>query len=176
MVEINTIPVVRLCQGRSAGPARRYLRPMPVIVVGADTPQGEAILTGLCEPGREVRAFVSDAGAGRRLKSRGLKVAVGDVSDDSHVGAAAVGCFTAVLIAEAASDVRERSFASGPEAVLSGWARAVRASGVSRVIWLSADDPPVTDPIESAAVAPGASDAVERVVALDAAQTIGAGP
>ncbi len=58
---------------------------MPVIVVGADTPQGRAVVEGLVEPGREVRAFVSDPIVGAELRDMGVKVALGDVSDDSHI-------------------------------------------------------------------------------------------
>ena len=58
---------------------------MPVIVIGADTSQGRAVIEGLVEPGREVRAFVSDPAIGAELRELGVKVALGDVSDDSHV-------------------------------------------------------------------------------------------
>ena len=63
-------------------------------------------------------------------------MALGDVSDPSHVGAACLRCFSAVLVTEAAHDGRERSFASGPEAVLAGWVDAVREAAVNRVIWV----------------------------------------
>src|SRR3970040_1949209 len=41
---------------------------MPVIVVGADTEQGRAVIEGLIEPGREVRAFVTDVDAAAELR------------------------------------------------------------------------------------------------------------
>jgi uncharacterized protein YbjT (DUF2867 family) len=91
---------------------KHYVPGMPVIVVGADTSQGRAVVEGLLEPGREVRAFVSDPDAGAELRELGVKVALGDVSDDSHVQGACTNCFTAVLVTEAARDGRERSFAS----------------------------------------------------------------
>ena len=100
------------------GDARHYVPIMPVIVVGADTPKGRAVIEGLVEPGREVRAFVSDPDAGAELRELGVKVALGDVSDDSHVQGACTNCFTAVLMTEAAFDGRERSFATSESQVL----------------------------------------------------------
>lgn len=107
---------------------------MPVIVVGADTREGRAIVDGLIEPGREVRAFVSDVETASELKRAGVKVAIGDVSDDSHVQGATTNCFTAVLVTEAARDGRERSFAANETQVLEGWAAAAAASDVTRLI------------------------------------------
>jgi len=143
---------------------------MPVIVVGGDTATGRAILEGMVEPGREVRAFVSDESQGTELKSLGIKVAVGDVSDDSHVEGASMRCFTAVLIGEAARDGRERSFASTESQVLQGWASAVSASGVSRVIWVHDGDPPTPRTQETAVVNPDDPDVVQKVIDLDEAQ------
>ena len=149
---------------------------MPVIVVGADTPTGLDILEGLHNPPREVRAFVSDPDTGLELKERGFKVALGDVSDESHVEAAATACFSAVLITEAADDSRERSFAASTKEVLQQWARAVANSQVKRVIWVTAEAPPPVEVAETAAVEPGSPDLVDRVVALDDAQTISTSP
>jgi hypothetical protein len=145
---------------------------MPVIVVGADTPPGLAICHGLYRPSREVRAFVSDDVIAAELRQLGLKVALGDVSDDSHVEAATTRCFSAVLVAEAAVDGRERAFATGAAAVLSGWARAITAAGVTRAIWVMTGEPPTPGPAEMATVDPEAPDLVARVVSLDDAQTI----
>ena len=85
---------------------------MPVIVIGADTTLGAEITNGLVPRDGEVRAFVTDPEAARALRDLGIKVAVGDVSDGSHVGGAALNCFCAILIADATSDDRERAFAS----------------------------------------------------------------
>lgn len=153
-------------------PRRHYLDLMPVIVVGADTEVGQAILNRFYDAQREVRAFVSDEDMGLALKQRGFKVAIGDVSDDSHVQGAATRCFSAVLVAEAASDQRERSFASTPEKVLAGWANAVSASEVKRVIWVTEDPPPETKVGEVATVRPDDPDLVEAVYRLDEAQSI----
>lgn len=113
---------------------------MPVIVVGADTPEGGQIVDGfLASPDREIRAFVSDETVAVQLRERGIKVALGDVSDDSHVEAAVTNCHTAVLVASAAADSRERSFAETGTQVVEGWLRAVR--NVPRVIWVSDSAP-----------------------------------
>lgn len=90
----------------------------------------------------EVRAFVSDAIAGVRLKSLGVKVAVGDISDASHVGAAATGCFSVVAISEAAVDNRERAFASTANDLVEAWSEAIADASPQRVIWVQYPDTP----------------------------------
>lgn len=146
---------------------------MPVIIVGADTPIGTRIVESMVEPDREVRAFVSDPAHAERLKAIGVKVALGDVSDPSHVGGACTRCFSVVLITEAATDDRDRAFASDDQTVLDGWAEAARDARVSRVIWVTERQqlPPV-DGIETAIVHPDAPDPVDEVVRLDDAATI----
>lgn len=109
---------------------------MPVIIVGADVPVGELIVEAVAPAAAEVRAFISDGERADEFKQRGAKVAVGDVSDHSHVEGACLHCFCAILIMEAAADSRERSFASEARAVFGGWGRAVAAAGVRRVIWV----------------------------------------
>jgi putative NADH-flavin reductase len=109
---------------------------MPVIVVGADTPLGDAIVTALLPRRGEVRAFVTDPEAAASLRDRGVKVALGDVSDGSHVAGAALNAFSAVLLADAAADGRERSFAATPEEVATAWAEGLRDAAVTRVIWV----------------------------------------
>lgn len=145
---------------------------MPVIVVGADTPAGGAILDRLNHPERELRAFVTSLAAAEELRREGVKVALGDVSDDSHVEGASYRCFTAVLVAEAAADDRERSFADTTEDVLAGWARAVSRSEVRRVIWVTSSKPPLTQVEEVATVDPSDPDLADKVAALDDAQKI----
>ena len=145
---------------------------MPLIVVGADTRHGEAILRRLEGLDREVRAFVTDEGKGLELRDRGFKVATGDVSDQSHVEAASSQCFSAVLIAEAASDSRERAFASSAEGVLDGWAKAMSASRVNRVIWVADGEPPEANVTEVAVVDPSDPELVAKVVELDDAHSI----
>ena len=114
---------------------------MPVIVVGADTPLGSRLVAALGGRSGEIRAFVSDEGTGASLRERGLKVAVGDVSDASHVGAAASGCFAAVLVEACAADGRVLDFAPDPASAVGGWAVAVAEAGVRRVIWVGGDPP-----------------------------------
>lgn len=109
---------------------------MPVIVVGADTDLGGRVVDGLLREAAEVRAFVTDAEAGAALKRRGVKVAVGDVSDESHIGGASARTFCAVLLSEAASDGRERAFAANPSRVVEAWAGGLRAAGTTRAVWV----------------------------------------
>ena len=145
---------------------------MPVIVVGADTEPGRRIIDRLNHPEREIRAFVTNETTAMELKGEGIKVALGDVSDESHVEGAALRCFSAVLVGEAAVDNRERSFAASPRDVMSGWARAVARSQVKRVIWVTPDDPPETAIGEVATVDPNDPALADKVAALDDAQTI----
>jgi putative NADH-flavin reductase len=145
---------------------------MPLIVIGADTRKGQEILDRLEPAEREVRVFVTDESTGLELRERGFKVATGDVSDESHVEAAALRCFSAVLIKEAATDGRERAFASGPRDVLEGWARAMNSSDVTRVIWVTDGEYPETRAREVTSVDPSDPGFAERVVALDEAHSI----
>ena len=140
---------------------------MPVIVVGADTPIGEAIIDALIEPDREVRAFVTDPVTAEHLKRRGVKVALGDVSDSSHVEGAATHCFSAVLVASAAMDQRERAFAGDTHTVLEGWADAVK--DVQRAIWVTSDEHPGSNTPEEITVSIDGDHAVVagRVAELD---------
>ncbi len=118
---------------------------MPVIVIGADTEKGRAVAEALTEREGEVRAFVTDPDSVPALRAAGIKVAVGDVSDASHIEGAAHQTFSAVLMAQAALDGRERSFATSPEAVWSAWAEGLQGAGVKRLIWVGPDGgPPAT--------------------------------
>jgi putative NADH-flavin reductase len=145
---------------------------MPVIVIGADTGAGLAISNELVNPGREVRAFVSDPQIAGDLKRMGVKVALGDVSDDSHIEAAAMHCFTAVLVTEAARDDRERSFARSEADVLEAWARAVGNAKVNRVIWVYDGAAPEAEVSEVATVSSTDPNLARRVAELDDARVI----
>jgi uncharacterized protein YbjT (DUF2867 family) len=113
---------------------------MPVIVVGADTVYGSAVAEALSARDGEVRAFVTDPESAPPLRALGIKVAIGDVSDASHIAGASHGAFSAVMIAEAGLDDRERSFAASYQALLAAWAEALRDAGVSRIIWVAAEE------------------------------------
>lgn len=131
---------------------------MPVIVIGADTAVGEATVRAIVPAAAEVRAFISDARRAGDLKAQGVKVAIGDVSDFSHIEAAAMNCFCAVLVAEAALDGRDVSFADDRQDVWEGWAAAVRNAGLQRTIWIGTEGsgPPLPRPTpEVAIVVPG---------------------
>jgi nucleoside-diphosphate-sugar epimerase len=146
---------------------------MPVMVVGADTGAGRSIVERLLEPGREVRAFVTDPAHAEELRRSGVKVALGDVSDESHVSGACLNCFSVVFVDEAATDGRLRSFASDPEQVRRGWAEAATSAGVTRVIWVTASSPPPVRGAEFAAVDPGGEELAEEIFQLDAVRTLG---
>lgn len=118
---------------------------MPVIVIGADTPAGESIISALLARGGEVRSFVTNPSAGAALKATGLKVAIGDLSDVSHIGTAAHHVFTAVLIEEAVADGRLFALAPDEVAVLDGWRRALQDAGVQRAIWVGTPPAAVVD-------------------------------
>lgn len=148
---------------------------MPVIVIGADSRLGGPIIESLLAREGEVRAFVTDKVAAERLKARRVKVALGDVSDAGHVGAAATRCFTAVIVQEAATDARDRSFAPDAAAVMGGWVEAMRDAGVRRVIWVGADAPITVPVTEYAAIDPtgGEPEAIAaQVAALDDVATL----
>jgi hypothetical protein len=106
---------------------------MPVLVIGADTELGHAIVPALQPASGEIRVFASDADAVADYRSF-AKVAVGDVSDGTHVGGAAIGAFCAIVIAAAAHDERERHFADSTEELFAQWADGLRDAGISRVI------------------------------------------
>ena len=151
---------------------------MPVIVIGADTPLGEEITRSMLPRDGEVRAFVTDPASAAALKRLGVKVATGDVSDGSHIGGAALNCFCAVLVAAAASDERERAFATTPAEVVSAWAEGVADAGVTRVIWVGEEAAPAVIralPVELAAVSPQgqrAADTAAEVRRLDDAARV----
>lgn len=139
---------------------------MPVIVVGADHPLGQVIARKLAAPDREVRAFISSADSHGPLRSLGIKVALGDLSDESHIEAAARSCFTAVFVEPALGDGRELAFAA-PEAAAQGWAKAAAGARVQRVIWVGGNAPPING-TEMAAVAveSRSSDEIAEEVAM----------
>ena len=147
---------------------------MPIMIVGADTGIGRAIVEHVVDPVREVRAFVSDPGVAADLKALGVKTALGDVSDDSHVGAACTNVFTAVLVGQATTDSRERSFASSPSSVLAAWSRAVSDAGVKRVLWVGVSEPPTVSVPEVAVVEADRpiAEIVRTVAMLDASGSI----
>jgi len=147
---------------------------MPVIVIGADSPLGATIADTLGGRSAERRAFVTAADAADRLRGAGFKVAVGDLSDWTHVEGAAVGAHTAVLVAEAASDGRKMAFAADAPAVVDSWVRAVSDAGVARVILVGAPRPAPPD-VEWAVVDPDGmppEDIATEVARLDEAARI----
>lgn len=112
---------------------------MPVIVIGADTELGHAIVPALRPASGEIRLFASDAEAVSGYRTF-AKVAVGDISDGSHVGGAAIGAFCAIVIAAVASDDRERHFAESTDELFAQWADGLGDAGISRVIVVGGAD------------------------------------
>lgn len=108
---------------------------MPVIVIGADTPVGDAVVSAVKPKSGEIRVFISDPDEAARYRTI-AKVAIGDLSDGSHVGGAAIGAFCAIAIAGAAHDARERYFADTPGAVFDQWADGLADAGVGRIIFV----------------------------------------
>lgn len=151
---------------------------MPVIVIGADTPIGASVIDALLPREGEVRAFVSDVATGLALKERAAKVAIGDVSDGSHVGGAALNTFCAIVVTEAAVDDRERSFAGDPAAVVAAWAEGLADASVTRLIVVDHPDVPISaleGVAEQYAVVDGRLDGdavAARIRVLEAAATI----
>jgi len=131
---------------------------MPVIIIGADTEYGPAVASALSRRHGEVRAFVTDPASAESLRGLGIKVAVGDVSDGSHIEGAAHDAYSAVLMAEAALDGRERSFAASYDGVVGAWRQGLADAGVKRLIWIGPDAIPaaLATWIESAAIDTGA--------------------
>ncbi len=113
---------------------------MPILVVGADHPIGFRIVESLVHPEREVRAFVSDPAIGTKIKSLGAKVAIGDLSDEGHLSAAATNCFSIAFVEPAITDGRELSFLSAAE-IPASWACAAAEARVVRVIWVGEATP-----------------------------------
>ncbi|HKX74157.1 MAG TPA: NAD(P)H-binding protein [Acidimicrobiia bacterium] len=147
---------------------------MPVIVVGADHPLGEAVIERLLGPDREIRAYVSDPAAVDSLKKRGAKVALGDLSDSSHVAGASLHCFSVVLIGPAVGDGRDISFAANTAEVFRGWAQAAEEAGARRIIWVTDDATPPSSR-ENAQVAVGdrtPGEIAEEVAAKDDAASL----
>ena len=150
--------------------ALRIIPGMPVIVVGADSELGEAVIARLQTRAGEVRAFVSDPTVSQRFRLQGIKVAIGDVSDLSHVAAASAGAFSAILITAAATDGRETAFAD-PRQVVEGWLAAIAAAGVSRIILVGEMSTPVSPRGVELALVPTAgrspAEVAEEVAGLD---------
>ena len=147
---------------------------MPVLIVGADTPVGATIVNALTDREGELRCFVTDPDAAADLKRLSAKIALGDVSDGSHVGAAGLNCFSMVFVCSAATDNRERAFGMTPAQVFEQWQEAITMAGARRIIWVEDADTIGSGSRITAneiAVVAGADlsadDIADRVVALD---------
>ena len=137
---------------------------------------GIAIVTALTAGSGEVRVFITDPSFAEEFRRAECKVAIGDVSDASHVAVAAFDCFTAVLIADAAADDRERSFASTPSLVLEGWCDAIREAGIQRQIWIEPSDlnglPVIPTGTEIAILSPATDELARAVTTINELEEI----
>ncbi len=136
---------------------------MPVIVIGADTELGHAVIPALQPASGEIRLFASDADAVARYRAI-AKIAIGDVSDGSHVGGAAIGAFCAIAITGAAFDDRERHFASNAAELFAQWADGLADAGIGRII-LVGQNPPIENPLRQIGAEYVAVDTTGRTVA-----------
>jgi hypothetical protein len=111
---------------------------------------------------------------GDRLRQKGIKVALGDLSDQSHVAAACTNCFSAVLMVEAATDGRALSFAQTPQQVIVGWSASIKEARVRRAIWVGGESTPTGAAPEEVFISPGPDISLlaEQVAALDEAAVI----
>lgn len=151
---------------------------MPVIIIGADTDVGHALIPALRPDAAELRLFASDPEAITSYRPY-TKVAVGDISDGTHVGGAAIGAFCAIVIAAAAHDHRERYFAATPAALFAQWADGLGGAGIARVIVIgTVDELPEPDPLRQIVDDYHHTDTTERtldeivaeIVAIEAAR------
>ncbi len=127
----------------------------------------------------ELRCFVTDVEIAADLRSGSAKVALGDVSDGSHVGGAGLNCFSMVFICAAATDIRERAFCTTPAQVFEQWQEAITMAGARRIIWIEdADTAGSGSRIVANEIAVIAGDELshreiaDRVVALDEASDL----
>lgn len=75
--------------------------PVPVVVTGAETALGRAVLDALLAAGDgEVRATTPDRGAALALRASGVPTAVSDLSDPRTTGAVLEGAHTVVHLQE----------------------------------------------------------------------------
>jgi len=108
-----------------------------VLVTGATGFVGPRIVHALRTEGRDVRALVRRPDRGAHLASLGVELAVGDVTDDASVSAAAEGC-THVVHLVAILKGKPHDF----ERVMTGGTRnviaAAKNAGIERLVLMSA--------------------------------------
>lgn len=110
---------------------------MPVVVTGADTPVGRALIPMLLERGSEVRAAVQDSEKAEPLRALGAKVAVMATPDDDTLRAILDEAHTVCLLSAdvflASGEMYEEAIVESTRAVL----RAARKGKVRRVLLVS---------------------------------------
>ena len=110
---------------------------MPVVVTGADTPVGRALIPMLLERGSEVRAAVQDSEEAEPLRALGAKVAVVAASDDDTLRAILDDAHTVCLLSAdlflPSGETYEEAIVESTRAVL----RAAKKAKVRRVLLVS---------------------------------------
>ncbi|NUU23421.1 MAG: NAD(P)H-binding protein, partial [Streptomycetaceae bacterium] len=105
---------------------------MPVVVTGADQPLGRALALALAERGvPDVRAVVRDRGAAPALRTAGVRVSVGDLSDPLRIGAVLEGAHTVVHLD--GSDTGGTP-GGGPLATWEWLVEAAEGTGLRRIV------------------------------------------
>jgi len=138
---------------------------IPVLVIGADTDLGRALVPALRSDAAELRVFCSDPAAAEPYRGF-AKIAVGDISDGTHVGGAATGAYCAVVIAAAAHDARERAFATDTESLFGQWAGGLAEAEVHRIIVVGERHlVPDPDPLSAACSDYHTVDTADRAIA-----------
>jgi len=108
---------------------------VPVVVTGADSVLGTAVVTALLAEYVEVRATVTDRSAVRALVDRGVRTAVSDLLDAERLGAICEGAHTVIHL-----------YGPHPVETLDLVLDAVPDTGVRRVVTVGPPDAPAGQP------------------------------
>lgn len=105
------------------------------VIAGVTGNTGSVAASALLERGRKVRVIVRDAAKGEAWKARGAEVAVLDLEDEAALTKALEGATGAYLLAP--PDLGATGLIAKKRKLVDGFARAVDASGVRHVVFLS---------------------------------------
>lgn len=105
------------------------------VVLGATGQTGSAVVSHLLDRKASVRAYVRSEPKARALRERGVDVAVGTMEDVTALTGALRGAAGVYLMLP--NDFQSEDFVADGERRARGYAEAVRAAGVPRVVGLS---------------------------------------